>query len=521
MENQIEPDTGQHVSPIAPADEPAGPFEIRISEDRMAATLCIRNVPDSSRDEMAARIQAMLAEKKIVAGIDENEIERCLAKLSSDGPREYVIARGLPPTAGQDASILLKFTGERKVGTMDEYAKMDFRERGTNVYVKEGDLLAVKVPMVKGEPGTTVTGQPIPTAPVQDVSLKAGRNTRAVDGLRLEAKICGLVRANKEGAIEVDPVFLVEGDVDLSVGHINFDGPVQVSGVIRSGFRVRAASLTAGFVEHDTKIEVKSDVTVREGLIGAQVKTGGILKCGYIRGSRVIAEGDVEADTEIVDSHISSLGTVVVKRENGRIMNSAVIARGGLETCNLGSDSSPACEVTIGWDYRSDAKIQAVNDEILQCDQNLQKLEEKFEQIGGTKQYLEKSLEDIKRKLPAAKDTRQKYRLHKQYQDLSARFKELNKNYTLLLDAIVSFRGRKGDLDKDRQALAEEAKRVEPETYLIVRGTIAEGTKIRGKTALLEAPNTIDAVRAHETISQRELENGRMQRSVEIELLAL
>lgn len=518
MEDNLEEKNQLEESAGIPAEDGGSSFYLTVSADEMEACLVIKGRFEMSGEEARNRINQVLAGGKIAFGIDETVIDQCLAELSSEGVKKYVIARGIQPKPGKDAAILFKLGDEKKIGKLDEYAKMDFRERGDIPYVKAGDLLAIKSPMVKGEGGSTVTSKAIPAPVVHDAALKVGKNVHIVGGERAEAKVSGAVYIDSQQRIEISPVFRVDGDVDYVTGNINFDGLVQVSGAVLSGFRVKASGLMARLIERDTRIEVTGDLTVTDGIIGSEVKAAGVIKCGYIRGSRVVAEGDVTVGVEILDSYVSSLGTVVVSRPNGRIVNSTIISKKGVEAYNLGSPSSPRSVIIIGLDYQSDNHIQALNEEVFRYEESLHKLEAKFKEIAAITKSVEDEVELIKKKLPSSLNTRQKYRLHTQYKDLCLRQKELHKNYHCLLDAIVTFKGKIEEMEARRRHLMAERVRVEPDVYLKVRGIAFEGNMVRGKMAFMAFSENKKFIRAHETIIYHDREDGGQDRDIQIEL---
>jgi chromosome segregation ATPase len=169
-------------------------------------------------------------------------------------------------------------------------------------------------------------------------------------------------------------------------------------------------------------------------------------------------------------------------------------------------------------DYQSDAHIQALNEEIFRYEESLHKLEEKFKEITAVKKYVEDEVEIIKKKLPSSLDTRQKYRLHTQYNDLCSRQKELHKNYHYLLDAIVTFKGKIEELEAEKRRLMAEQVRVDPGVYLKVRGIAFEGNIVRGKITFMEFHENKKVIRAHETIIYRDREDGGQDKDVRIEL---
>lgn len=497
------------------------PLQLSISPDKLEVSLVIDGPGGIAKEELRIIIGKAFARKKVTTGIDEAAIQESIDKAFSGGPQKCIAARGTAPKPGQDAAILIRPGDNRRIGTLDQFAKMDFKDRGTIIQVSQGEVLAIKTPMIKGEPGITVTGETLPAPPVRDAAFKASKNVNIINGERAESKISGAVFLNSQEQIEVSPVFVVQGDVDYSVGHISFDGLVQISGSVRSGFRIRAGSLIAGFIEPHTKIEVGGDMTVREGTVGSEVKVQGIMKSGYIRRSRIVSEGDIVVGTEIVDSNISSLGKVFVTRQGGRILNSTIMAKKGVETYNLGSEASQPCDIILGVDYRNDADVETLNEEILQSERNVEKLENKFKEITQLREQVEWELQPLKRALPASKDSRQKYRLHMQYKDLCVRYKELERNCNLLLDAIVTSKGVKSELETKRQELLSELRKIDPGIYLTIKGTAFERNRIRGKISLLDVPETTKCLRAHETVVTQELEDGREEETIEIRLIPL
>jgi len=75
-------------------------------------------------------------------------------------------------------------------------------------------------------------------------SLSAGKNVRvSEDRLHFFAEIngCPIVETDRLGErISVSELFYVSGDLDLSVGNIDFDGIVEIGGDVEDGFKIKA-----------------------------------------------------------------------------------------------------------------------------------------------------------------------------------------------------------------------------------------------------------------------------------------
>ena len=219
-------------------------------------------------------VEQALQEKGVFVGIDKKAIE----SLAVAGPGvSKVVARGKPPVPGQDARIELKFKDQQQRLPNAEQLRVDWRELRVIPTVETGDELAVKHPPILGEPGLSVTGEPIaPRVPV-DIELLAGEGAEIVNGgLRAVATRSGRP-AYVRGKLEVFPLLVAERGVNLASGNIKFNGDVVVRGNVDETMAVYAggnievtgnsthANLTAG-----------GQVVVRQNVIGGIVRAGGV-----------------------------------------------------------------------------------------------------------------------------------------------------------------------------------------------------------------------------------------------------
>ena len=93
------------------------------------------------------------------------------------------------------------------------------------------------------------------------------------------SKIMGSVRYTGE-TLEVLPVVIIGGDVDLSVGHVSTKGDVKIGGSVQFGFNVTCGGSVeiAGGVENGVTIRAEGDVQVNKSIIGEKTRIPFILR---------------------------------------------------------------------------------------------------------------------------------------------------------------------------------------------------------------------------------------------------
>ena len=77
--------------------------------------------------------------------------------------------------------------------------------------------------------------------------------------------------------IKVIPSFVLPKNADASTGHIRFSGDVVINGDVLDGIEIMAGCLVEihGLVSH-AKVMGQQGVIVRKGVIGGQIRAGGI-----------------------------------------------------------------------------------------------------------------------------------------------------------------------------------------------------------------------------------------------------
>lgn len=244
---------------------------------------------DTEAMEAIAEISTALGGKHLSAkailnaaqdsGIKKGFIKEELVKLAQKAAREPAgtlvsnsIAIGKMPINGQDARIkhLVQSAQARILKPKKrEDGSVDMRDLGDIICVKIGDPLVQKVPLSLGKRGYKVTAEPLEPLPGNDIEMKIGDGTELSpkNGQILISKKVGLPKVIENG-MEVDEVYKIK-NVDVSTGHITFEGSIIIDGDVNEGMKVSATGdiTVGGFVE-SAILEAGGDITISGGIIG-------------------------------------------------------------------------------------------------------------------------------------------------------------------------------------------------------------------------------------------------------------
>ncbi|KJR46688.1 hypothetical protein UF75_2925 [Desulfosporosinus sp. I2] len=276
---------------------PSVDLEISIIEDKMKAFLLVKKafgkkyalidckpmqivkvIARCVIEEEPAPIQyedvmEALQNKGVVFGIQKDAIMKAVQDTAGEFTVE--IATGLFPVESVDASIMYNFQDEDwSVSARNPYGN------GKIHSVSLGEIVAIKRPPVPGKPGIDVTENPALVRMPKDVPILIK------DGVELinEGTVAIATRSGKpvlEGYskkyLSVRPVYIVEGDVNLTVGNIKFKGDVIVKGSVYDGFSIEASGSirVLGDVLH-AALYANGDIVVNKKAISSRLQAGGL-----------------------------------------------------------------------------------------------------------------------------------------------------------------------------------------------------------------------------------------------------
>lgn len=335
-------------------------LNVEIAEQEMKAYIIVSQPgpggPDPGKDE----IISLMKNNGVIFGIKEEIIESFI-----DYPQyntQVLVAEGKKPVDGEDARIVYNFaTSHSHIALKEKNGRVDFKEQNLIENVEAGQLLARKVILQQGEPGSTVTGRSLSANPGKDIEMELGKNVKlSDDGLTIIAVINGQVLLIS-GKINVEPVYTVEGDVNMHTGNILFLGTVVVKGSVESGFTVKAAGNieVMGSVGKSI-LDAEGDIIVHQGIMGkneGRVKAGINVVAKFIEHARIEAEENVVVSDGIIHSLVDANERILCQGKRASIVGGKLRAGEEINAKVLGSVAGTETIFEVGFDPKSKERL--------------------------------------------------------------------------------------------------------------------------------------------------------------------
>jgi uncharacterized protein len=442
-------------------------LSVEIADAEMKAYLTALPPGPGGSDPEYDNIVSFLQDHGVVEGLKEDILRRF-----SDNPmyREPVlVAEGSKPKNGADARVVLNFeTDEHAVNLREQDGRVDFKELNIVQNVVEGQVLAKKTPAERGQPGRTVTGKLLPAKDGHDTKIEIGKNVRlSEDGRTAIAELNGQVFLHN-GKIQVEEVYVVNGNVNLKTGNITFLGGVVVKGSVDDGFNVKAS----GNIEvmgsvGKSLLDAEGDIIVRQGVAGKEtgvVRAGGNVWSKFIENVTVEAGGLVIVSDGIINCDVFANRKVICRGKRARIVGGRVRAAEEIDAKTLGSSAGKETVLEVGYDPKSKQKLSDLRE----------KRDEQREELENVKRDLKTLISLSKQKKEIPKEKVQ------QFKDLQARNKELTEELERVQNDI-------SELETYLDGLKLAGK-------ISASGTVYTGVKLYVKEAFLDVHSEFNGV---------------------------
>lgn len=379
----------------------------KIDDDGLTARLI---VPESfDRAQLTpALCQAMVMRAGIELASTSNAlIDKFIADAKAEPGLFYgVIARGTPPTHGQDGYIewTLDRRGEATADNPDAADATDaeaaddaaraagdnadpssFYERSVFTIVSTGDVLGRVHPPVYGIDGRDVKGKNLAAREGKPVDFQHDESIMVARGNQIIAQADGVLdRSGK--VICIRDTISVDQNVDFNTGNIRFSGNVVIQKGIRDCFKVEAD----GDVEVHGLIEAATVITGGElramgGFAGREqgkAQVGTNLKAKYLDAVQSHVRGDLMVDREVINCSTTVLGRIDCP--HGSIIGGQTLVAGSLEVAELGAEGMPMTTIQIGVVPHLDPLIDKLSTLVGKLTERRQKLLNEHETIEQT-----------------------------------------------------------------------------------------------------------------------------------------
>lgn len=442
-------------------------LSVELADSEMKAYLMAYPPAEGGADPSLEQIHSFLEMNGVVHGLEQEAIERFV-----DDPRyreAVLIASGTPPVHGADAVVRHSFELDPgQIQLKETNGRVDFKELNLVQNVVQGQVLSRKEPAKRGEPGTTVTGKLLPANDGKDTAMPIGKNVRlSDDGNSAIAEINGQV-VMSAGKISVEPIHVINGDVNLRTGNVLFLGTVLVKGSVEDGFTVKAA----GNIEvmgsvGKSNLDAEGDIIVHQGVAG---RNSGVIKAGrnlwakFIENARVEAGDLVVVSDGLMNCTVLADKKIICRGKRASIVGGQLKAVEEIDAKSLGSVAGSETVLEVGYDPKRKEKLASLEE---QHEQFLEQFEDLKLNMG--------TIENLVKNGRKVSDERKAY-----YQDLKEKRIALQEEIRSVSDEMQELRDYLGNLKVTGRISAS--------------GTVFPGVRVSIKDAFLEVRNEFRAV---------------------------
>lgn len=325
----------------------------KISPNNMQVTLVIHPLLDEGHSLLNEDLEALMAEQKIVFGINQEAIQEANAFLQS-GEKEYkslIIARG--QDVGNSSNAYLRYDMEIGpiAGKLLENGSIDFRERRIMVGVNAGQCIATKIPAIQGSPGINIYGEETLAPPGKDVKIDVLNDVKfSKETLQVTATKNGVLSIVNNNVIKVCSHQVLLGDIDFETGNVESMNCLTIRGSVQPGFKV----LVSGDLEisgevSSAKITCHGNMVVKGGITGknSHLETSGDADINFIEQGTLKCGGMIVIRKQAYFSGISA-GHDIRCQQSTKVMGGSLISEGNVTIGDVGSPNCAPAFIAAG-----------------------------------------------------------------------------------------------------------------------------------------------------------------------------
>lgn len=321
-----------------------------VTQDKLEAWLFIIAPQNGGKEVTREALSDALYRAGVTYGLNDDLLERAAA-----GQLYYrltVIARGVAPVHGKDGELIDCVPRERTVEVaQNEDGTADYKNTTTIHSISKGAVICQIIQPTEPVSGIDVSGNKVEGRVGRPARVPQSANTEITpDGSALIASENGHILFENDKFV-VKTLLVINGDVDNTVGNLDFQGDIKISGDVREGFAVRAKGtvMITGMVE-GASIVAGKDIIIEKGMNGngrGMLEAQGSIRCKFMENCNAYAKEKISAGS-IICSHIFCDDTLEVTMGKGVIIGGSCTVVKSLEARTIGSQSNRLTTIVMG-----------------------------------------------------------------------------------------------------------------------------------------------------------------------------
>jgi hypothetical protein len=330
---------------------------VRVQPDGLAAHIDVHAKSSLCTPITLDMLFAALEAESISYGVNAETLRASLDQArASDSPLLNVIAaEGKPAVRGTDGRLEEFLEMKQAIGERRPDGSIDYRERSIIRNVKSGVRICRSIPPTPGEPKIDVYARATEAEFGHDIVHSAGENVEQ-RGDEFWSTIDGAVMI-RDNVVSVSDVYSVPGDIDLKTGNLRHEkGAILVSGAVRSGFTVHAAShiIVNGLVE-DATLESGANIEIGGGVLHASlgsIRATGDVAAKFAQNAKIVAGGSIMISGSAMSCDLHAGSRIIISGKKGGLVGGVARASQGIQVRQLGGEAGVPTRVEIDLDHR-------------------------------------------------------------------------------------------------------------------------------------------------------------------------
>jgi uncharacterized protein (DUF342 family) len=319
-----------------------------LAHNRMAAWIMVFPPVGGGKPVEMQELWELLDAYMVISGVDSAALRRI-----ADNQLYFqivLVACGTPPGKSQDGFVEEFFPREPHMPQSEEMRIAAILNPEYLAKIGKGTPLCHRTPARPGTPGRDVQDTEVPSAPVKEGLLLAGKNTAITDGETLAAATEGYLYF-EDGRFHVQPTYTVEDGLEEDADTIDFDGDVWIMGdVLRLNVIRASGSVVIWGSMENSYVQADKNVMILTGVVGedeATIRAGESVSAKYLEHCIVYAGKAITSECAICaylysDDHIS------ITSGRGVTVGGSIVAAHYIEAKIVGSQSERSTQITLG-----------------------------------------------------------------------------------------------------------------------------------------------------------------------------
>lgn len=319
----------------------------------------------------------MLCDELILKGIRYNVFHDDLKRIFDEKTfgSSVLAAKGEPAVDGVNGRIEYHFDcSNAQVFEEDEFGNVDYRDLGLVTNIVEGTVIADIIPQTEGQPGKDIRGLVAAQYPGKPPVFTVGSGTKlSEDGLSIYADISGNLRWCGTHFV-VDKDVTIKGDVDVSVGNIDFIGDVIVKGNVEEGYEIYSGgNVTVTGMVTGARIYAKGKIDVRMGVVSSSFE-GEDISANFFENSTITAKGKLTAQN-FIGCEVFCAGRLTASGGKAAIIGGKYTCLSDIEANIIGSETYTRTNLVLG-------NTAVLAEEKIELEKKIEEFKNQIEQLG-------------------------------------------------------------------------------------------------------------------------------------------